>query len=260
MLLPNKTAHTHACVSHLFNAAGLWHADEEVIVTALLNKACEGLNEALTTGDRYRARLLLRLLAALTTTNVVSMLSMFSMLNSMVTAAMQALEQGEPSWPSLSHALLLCLFSALPCMLSSMQAILCRQNSANSACCVNNSVMQLSPTAPAVSLLAWCSYHTHPFVVVGDKAEASRRLQPYTDYLVYSAVIALPWLAPELQHLESDPEGLTTFSSSVEQYLSIRPRATQDALNPFPVANEDENAASLGGGGGASFLPQVCCT
>ena len=115
-------------------------------------------------------------------------------------------------------------------------------------------------TVPAVSLIAWFSYHTHTFVVVGDKAEASRTLQPYTDYLVYSAVIALPWLAPELQHLESDPEGLTTFSSSVEQYLSIRPRATQDALNPFPVANEDENVASLGDGGGASFLPQVCCT
>ncbi|KAA6419508.1 MAG: hypothetical protein FRX49_10606, partial [Trebouxia sp. A1-2] len=163
---------------------GLWHADEEIIVTALLDKACEGLNEALTTGDRYRARLLLRLLAALTTTNVVSMQSMFSMLNSMVTAAMQTLEQG-------------------------------------------------------------------------DKAEASRRLQPYTDYLVYSAVIALPWLAPELQHLESDPEGLTTFSSSVEQYLSIRPRAAQDALNPFPAANEDETVASLGHGGGASFLPQL---
>lgn len=100
--------------------------------------------------------------------------------------------------------------------------------------------------------------HTH-FFVVGDKTEASRRLQPYTDYLVYSAVIALPWLAPELQHLESDPEGLTTFSSSVEQYLGIRPRAAQDALNPFPVANGDDNVASLGDGGGASFLPQVCC-
>ena len=109
-------AHTHACGSHLFAAAGLWHADEESIVTALLDKACEGLNEALTTGDRYRARLLLRLLAALTTTNVVSMQSMFSMLNSMVTAAMQALEQGEPVWFNLSHALLLCWFS-LPCML-----------------------------------------------------------------------------------------------------------------------------------------------
>ncbi len=140
------TAHTHACDSHLFAAAGLWHADEEVIVTALLNKACEGLNEALTTGDRYRARLLLRLLAALTTTNVVSMQSMFSMLNAMVTAAMQALEQGEPVWPSFSHALLLCLFSALPCMLSSTQAVLCRQGSTDSACCIINSMVQLSHT------------------------------------------------------------------------------------------------------------------
>jgi len=75
---------------------GLWHADEEEIVSALLSKACEGLNEALSTGDRYRARLLLRLLAALTTTNVVSMQSMFIVLDTMVATAIQALEQGEP--------------------------------------------------------------------------------------------------------------------------------------------------------------------
>lgn len=154
------TAHTQACGSHLFSAAGLWHADEEIIVTALLDKACEGLNEALTTGDRYRARLLLRLLAALTTTNVVSMQSMFSMLNSMVTAAMQTLEQGEPVWPHLSHALLLCFcfvfccFSALPCMLSSKQTVLCKQGSTNSACCIINSMVQLLRTAPAESSLA----------------------------------------------------------------------------------------------------------
>lgn len=93
--------------------------------------------------------------------------------------------------------------------------------------------------------------------LTGDKTEAGRRLQPYTDYLVYSAVIALPWLAPELQHLESDPEGLTTFSSSVEQYLSVRPCSSQEALNPFSVGSEQEGAAPLGDGGGAAFLPQV---
>ena len=64
-------------------------------MSALLNKACEDLNEAVATGDRYCARLLLRLLAALTTTNVVSMPSMFSLLDSMVQTAIQALEQGE---------------------------------------------------------------------------------------------------------------------------------------------------------------------
>ncbi len=138
MLLPNKTAHTHACGSHLFAAAGLWHADEEMIVTALLNKACEGLNEALTTGDRYRARLLLRLLAALTTTNVVSMQSMFSMLNSMVTAAMQALEQGETVWPS--HFCYIVCSQPYPACCEAR-----KQYSAGNA----------AQTAPAVSSTAW---------------------------------------------------------------------------------------------------------
>lgn len=75
-------------------SAGLWHADEEDIVNTLLDRACEGLNEALATGDRYRARLLLRLLAALTTANVVSMPSMFSMLTHIVSSAMSILQKG----------------------------------------------------------------------------------------------------------------------------------------------------------------------
>ena len=93
--------------SALFDA-GLWHADEETIVDALLNKACEGLDEALATGDCYRARLLLRLLAALTTTNVVSMQSMFSTLDAMVTAAIRALEQGEPGLVNQRASVLAC--------------------------------------------------------------------------------------------------------------------------------------------------------
>ena len=95
-------------------------------------------------------------------------------------------------------------------------------------------------------------------VSAGTKEEAGRRLQPYTDYLVYSAVIALPWLAPELQHLESDPEGLITFSDSVQQYLAVRPHSSShDALNPFTLAATAEDALSLGGSGSTSFLPEV---
>ena len=58
----------------------------------LLDKACEGLNQALATGDRYRARLLLRLLAALTTANVVSMPSMLGTLTNIVSTAVQILQ------------------------------------------------------------------------------------------------------------------------------------------------------------------------
>lgn len=72
--------------------AGLWHADEESIVNMLLDKACESLNQALATGDRYQARLLLRLLAALTTSNVVSMPSMLGTLTHIVSTAIQVLQ------------------------------------------------------------------------------------------------------------------------------------------------------------------------
>ena len=80
------------CKTPRFTTAGLWHADEESIVNMLLDKACEGLNQALATGDRYRARLLLRLLAGLTTANVVSMPSMFATLNHIVSTAVQVLQ------------------------------------------------------------------------------------------------------------------------------------------------------------------------
>ena len=70
--------------------------------------------------------------------------------------------------------------------------------------------------------------------------------------------MALPWLAPELQHLESPPEGLTTLESSVEQYLSLRQQPSQQALNPFPVLGQQDGAvASPTGLGVSAFLPEV---
>ena len=58
----------------------------------MLDKACESLNQAFATGDRYQARLLLRLLAALTTSNVVSMPSMLATLTHIVSTAIQVLQ------------------------------------------------------------------------------------------------------------------------------------------------------------------------
>lgn len=92
----------------------------------------------------------------------------------------------------------------------------------------------------------------------GYQAEAGQRLQPYADHLVYSAAVALPWMAPELQQLGSDPEGLLTLASSIEQYIGLRQSHTQQALNAFPAAtSDDEAAASLTSRGVAEFLPEV---
>ena len=95
--------------------AGLWHADEEEIVTILLEKACEGLNDSLATGDRYRAKLLLRLLAALTTANVVSMQSMFSTLSYIVSTAIHILQGAQETGVSLVHIQSGCCMHAVAC-------------------------------------------------------------------------------------------------------------------------------------------------
>lgn len=65
-------------------------------------------------------------------------------------------------------------------------------------------------------------------------------------------------MAPELQHLGSDPEGLVTLAASIEQYLGLRQQDTQQALNAFPAAKaEDATTASLSGSGVVEFLPEV---
>lgn len=91
--------------------AGLWHADEESIVNMLLDKACESLNQALATGDRYQTRLLLRLLAALTTSNVVSMPSMLGTLTHIVLTAVQVLQDSLGAGATPVHSIrLLCTY------------------------------------------------------------------------------------------------------------------------------------------------------
>ena len=82
-------------ISELLLGAGLWHADEESIVPDLLSKACDDLNEALASGDSYKARLLLRLLASLTTASVVSIQSFLGALNTIAAAANQILQAGQ---------------------------------------------------------------------------------------------------------------------------------------------------------------------
>lgn len=75
--------------------AGLWHADEESIVTELLEQGCLKLNAALSSGEKYQVRLLLRFFAALSTTNVVSMQAAFGMLDTVVQGAIECIQGGE---------------------------------------------------------------------------------------------------------------------------------------------------------------------
>ena len=97
----------------------------------------------------------------------------------------------------------------------------------------------------------------------------SRLWQPYSDYLVYSVFIALPWMATELA--EGTHEGLQALLASVAAYMQLRPRQHQTEMSPFPGAGRGavesaQDATPLAAhpgalssdSGGASFLGQVC--
>jgi len=66
-----------------------------------------------------------------------------------------------------------------------------------------------------------------------------RTWQPYTDSLVYMALMALPFGGPELA--EALPERLTGLLDIVDAYMAKRPRSTQPALRPFAAAVKDDD-------------------
>ena len=97
----------------------------------------------------------------------------------------------------------------------------------------------------------------------------SRLWQPYSDYLVYSVLIALPWMATELA--EGTHEGLQALLASIAAYMQLRPRQQEAEMSPFPGADRGavksvQDATPLpahpealsSDSGGASFLGQVC--
>ena len=102
----------------------------------------------------------------------------------------------------------------------------------------------------------------------GDAGQ-SRLWQPYSDCLVYSVLIALPWMATELA--EGTHEGLQALLASVAAYMQLRPRQQETEMSPFPGAGrgavesvqdatpQPAHAEALSSdSGGASFLGQVC--
>ena len=81
--------------------------------------------------------------------------------------------------------------------------------------------------------------------------DSGRTWQPYTDFLVYAALMALPWGGPELMGGdEADgggggvgPEASRLFDMARE-YMEMRPRAAQPGLAPFFAETSPEDAAA----------------
>ena len=82
--------------------------------------------------------------------------------------------------------------------------------------------------------------------LAGGKADEGRQWQPYTDDLVYSALIALPWGGPELV-AAGGPDGddaLGPLFTAAEQYMALRPRQSSAGLRPFSAPLDGNDAAA----------------
>ncbi len=85
----------------------------------------------------------------------------------------------------------------------------------------------------------------HVFFRAGDKSDEGRQWQPYTDYLVYSALMALPWGGPELVAGAADGDDrLGPLFEDVERYMGLRLRQRQPGLAPFSAPLDDEDVAA----------------
>lgn len=70
---------------------------------------------------------------------------------------------------------------------------------------------------------------------------SGRSWQPYSDHLVLSALLAVPWAAGELfESAASDMEG---FMEAVQRYIEARPRQSDDELRPFYGSLSDQVSA-----------------
>ena len=84
-----------------------------------------------------------------------------------------------------------------------------------------------------------------PGACAGDKTDEGRQWQPYTDYLVYSALMALPWGGSELAAGAADGDDrLGPLFEACEQYMGLRMRQRQPGLAPFSAPLDDDDVAA----------------
>lgn len=88
---------------------------------------------------------------------------------------------------------------------------------------------------------------------IGDDKGA--RWQPYADYLVYTALMALPFGGPELS--DSAPDQIEALLGQVDAYMAKRPHVSQPGLRPFAAAVKENDPLAESDNGGASFLGEV---
>ena len=71
---------------------------------------------------------------------------------------------------------------------------------------------------------------------------SGRSWQPYTDFVVYSALISLPWGATVV--FGADSEEWNAFSAKIDAYISQRPIQRDISTSPFLASLKENDVAS----------------
>ncbi len=153
--------------------AGLLNTDDPDFAAALVELAADQFTAAAAAGDRHRARLLLRFFAALAAANTLHASSVLGEFLSVVGTACAVADTGAQ----------LILARRYPIMLLEVAAPHIRPTEGGGdsrsdclgSCCPHHGVLM-----PGV--VSAC---------LGDDNDSGRQWQPYTNYLVYAALIAL---------------------------------------------------------------------
>lgn len=85
-------------------------------------------------------------------------------------------------------------------------------------------------------------------------SSSSSTWQPYTDWLVYSALISLPWGGPELVGGVGD-QALHHLLTSAKSYIDNRPTQSTTAFKPFATAVKEDDPVADSDCAAATFLP-----
>jgi hypothetical protein len=234
--------------------------DEPELVAGLVQRAGLETNMCLQPGgDMRRARLLLRFAASLVATNVVHAASMLATLRTVVDAALGVADASE--WPGACGGQhLLPPVRCSPCLAPPplLLLLLSEPGAAGAAVCfflrapaapchasllpaVANLACQASgPPQPASGTSSPLPPHLPPrCATAGPAGDDGRSWQPYTDQLVYMALVALPWGGPELG--EPLPGEVEALLAAADDYVRKRPRSSQPSLRPFAAAIKEHD-------------------
>ena len=259
-------------------------------MAALVAAGHQDFHKSLAAGDADRARMLLRLFAALTAVNVLQPGSLLTALQSLASTALAVVETGgqlaaaNPAFSAdrsaaFSNHTVRSFIVLLLVQQSSYANWLCaaedtlQLRSWGGACCSSAAVWgraggqaahgpALGPSNSTGSALPRLnSYatveraHMNALPCAAAGGEHAAALQPYGDTLVAMLLMALPWASDTLVRSSTEPK--LQLLGSVQRYMDARPFSSSPAFRPFAAGGDESDVAARSDSGSASYLTEV---